>query len=447
MSRRAILIVDDDRNFAEALRRFFDREPYQVSTAYTAAEGLARCREKVFDVVLLDQRLPDGEGARLCPAILEHNEHAQIVLVTAQPTFESAVAALKAGAVDYLSKPIELPELEHVVAQCLRTLALERIGALHGYEARRLSHEAERLAGMAEITRTLDLAAASDATVLITGETGTGKNVLSRYVHYHSQRRDGPYVVVNCAALPEALVEGELFGHQKGAFTGAVESRKGLFELATGGSIVLDELGELPVGMQAKLLRVLDERKVRRLGAESEREIDLRVIAISNVDLEAAVKDGRFRSDLYYRLSVVRVHVPPLRERRQDIPDLVRRFVDELSPSRSRSVLPAAMDRLVAYDWPGNVRELRNVIERSLLLQPGEHIDPSRLLAPGSAESVARAQSEDSDDRTLDQVERDHILRTWHRLGENTTRAARALGISLATLKRKLKTYRVADGR
>jgi DNA-binding NtrC family response regulator len=442
--RPSLLVVDDDSTFVEALRRHFDGRLYTVATAATAAAALKQCEEKAFDLVLLDQRLPDGEGGKLCPTILERNEHAQIVLITAEPTFETAVEALKAGAVDYLPKPIELAELEHVLSQCLRTVELERINDLHGYQSRRMAKETTGLPGLAEVMGVLDLAATSDSPVLITGETGSGKNVLAKYVHSHSDRRDGPYVVVNCAALPEGLIEGELFGHQRGAFTGAVESRRGLFELADRGSILLDEIGEMPLGMQAKLLQVLDEGKVRRLGAESDRKLDVRVLACSNLDLEQAIAARRFRSDLYFRLNVVRIRVPPLRAHRQDIPELVRRFIEELSPSRRRRLVPAALDRLAHYPWPGNLRELRNVVERALLLQPGPEIDPSVLLDfPNEGETPIPRPTGSGGGRALEDVEREHILDTWRRNGQNATRAAKALGISLSTLKRRLSTYGV----
>jgi len=440
-ARRSLLVVDDDRLFGEAVREDLEAPGLEVVLARSLADALPLCRERPFDVVLLDQQLPDGAGADLCPEILATNERAKVVFATAYPSFGNVVEALRRGAVDYLSKPCDPRQVRLVVERCLSTLDLERAC---GMTRRRKADEAGGavLIGsdttLAEVAVVVDAAAATDATVLVTGETGTGKGLVARAIHYRSARRDHELVAVNCAALPESLVEAELFGHERGAFTGAAASREGLFEMAEGGTLFLDEIAEMTPALQTRLLQVLEEKTVRRVGGRTPRRVDFRLIAATNADLGSAVTERRFRSDLYYRLDVIRIELPPLRQRRTDIPALARHLLRGLGAEES---LPESeLSRLSAYDWPGNVRELRNVLERTVLLHRGPGpLMPSRFLPSGSAPASAAGPDQTAaSGLPLAEVEARHIAAELARLGGNLTRAARSLGISVSTLRRKV---------
>jgi DNA-binding NtrC family response regulator len=442
-----ILVIDDDALLCATLTEVLARDGATVLDAQTAARGLELCAEEELDVVLLDQQLPDGQGVDLCPRILELNDQAKIVFMTGYPTFENAVAALRAGAYDYLSKPFEIGELQLTVSNALRTLELERIEQLH---SRRRRQEVDGTilvgadGGLEETARLAELAGASTAAVLISGETGTGKTLLARHIHYSGPRREGPFVSLNCAALPESLAESELFGHEKGAFTGAAGRRRGVFEMAEGGTAFLDEIGAMPVHLQAKLLGVLEDRCVRRLGGETIHRVDARVVAATNTDLDEAVRTGAFRQDLYYRLSVMRIHLPPLRDRRQDIPELCAHLVRTIH-GQEVEIDAEQLRRLAAYDWPGNVRELRNILERSLIVHPSGRLAPADLIAsPGAAPvaSVPTAAGDEGPIVPLEQIEREHIERALAHFEGNLTRTAKGLGIALSTLKRKLQRYR-----
>jgi DNA-binding NtrC family response regulator len=399
------------------------------------------------DVVLLDQRLPDGEGHALAPAILERNDQTKIVFITAYPSFENAVKAVRSGAHDYLSKPFDLEELRLTVQNALRTLDLEKVEQVHSYERER---EREGLVlvggegGLAGVARLVESAAASDAPVLITGETGTGKNLAAKAIHYKSPVPRSVFISLNCAALPETLIEAELFGHEKGAFTGAVGSKKGVFEMADGGTLFLDEIGEMPLHLQSKLLSAIEDKVVRRIGGTSVKPVNVRIIAATNTDLEQSL-GTTFRKDLYYRLSVVRIHLPPVRERRQDIPALCAYLLPQVSGGRSVHLPDDEIARLKEYDWPGNVRELRNVLERALLVQPGPALHPSLLLEkPGPAAEKAGGttfQAGGNSIKTLEECEKELISSARAQLSGNLTQTAKALGISLSTLKRKIKEY------
>jgi transcriptional regulator with PAS, ATPase and Fis domain len=289
----------------------------------------------------------------------------------------------------------------------------------------------------------VDLAAAADAPVLITGETGTGKSVVARSIHYKDPSHKKVFICLNCASLPENLIEAELFGCEKGAFTGAVAARKGIFELAEGGTLFLDEIGAMPLHLQSKLLGVLEEKKIRRIGGESIKPVDVRIIAASNTDLENAIEQGAFREDLYYRLSVIRIHIPPLRDRREDIPELCGYFIHTMAPERHVDLPDSELARLMDYEWPGNVRELKNVLERSLILQKGTALRPSEFLNVDFSASSASSYSAPRGNgvSSLEEVEREHIRHALDAFAGNYTRTARALGISLSTLKRKLRSY------
>lgn len=408
-----------------------------------------------MDVVLLDQKLPDRQGHTLCPSILNCNDHTKIVFTTAYPSFENAVRGIRAGAYDYLSKPFELEELRLTVTRALRTLELELVEQFQNYKSDKEMKETALVGsseGLAEVRRLVDAAAEVDAPVLITGETGSGKNVVAKAIHFRGPLRKAPFISINCAALPENLVEAELFGYDKGAFTGAVAARKGIFEMAEGGTLFLDEIGEMPLHLQSKLLGVLDDKKIRRLGGESVRYVDVRIIAATSADIEESIRQKRFRQDLFYRLSVIKIHVPPLRDRRQDIPDLCRFLLKKAFEGREILISDFEIERLMEYEWAGNVRELKNVIERASILQKGPYIRPSELLVntpliSATTESLLPACSANSSLRTLDSLEESHIRHVLSRYSGNQTRAAKAIGISLSTLKRKIKKYGIIPTR
>ncbi|MEW5745734.1 MAG: sigma-54 dependent transcriptional regulator [Nitrospirota bacterium] len=316
--KKTLLIIDDDKLLCDAVKDYFGRNSIEVLIANSGGDGLAQCGAAKVDVVLLDQNLPDAEGHTLCPSILKHNEQSKIIFITAHPSFDGAIKAIRAGAHDYLSKPFELEELSLAIGQALKTLALEKVAQVEDYKSHKAS-EGTVLIGQSdellEIARLVELASTADVPVLITGETGTGKNVVAKAVHYKSTARKDAFISINCAALPENLIEAELFGYEKGAFTGAATSKRGIFEMAEGGTLLLDEIGEMPMHLQSKLLSVLEDKQIKRLGGDTIRPVDVRIVAATSADLEN-VLGKTFRSDLYYRLSVIRVHIPPLRERR-----------------------------------------------------------------------------------------------------------------------------------
>jgi len=451
-SRRTLLVVEDDRTFSAAVREFLQCPSLEVLIAHTGAECLDLCSRRRVDVVLLDQKLPDAKGHALCPAIIGHNEQTKIIFSTAYPSFDNAVTAVRAGAYDYLTKPFELQELRLAVDRALRTLDLEKVEQIQNYRTDKEIRDAVFVGGSAavvEIRRLIGVAAAAEAPVLITGETGSGKNVVARCIHYGGPRRAAAFIGINCAALPEHLIEAELFGHEKGAFTGAAAARKGIFEMAEGGTLFLDEIGEMPLHLQSKLLGVLDDGRIKRLGGESIRSVNARIVAATGIDCARAIGEKRFRGDLYYRLSVIKIHLPPLRERRDDIPDLCRYLLGQLAGERRVDLPVVELKRLQSYDWPGNVRELRNVLERAIILESGPRIHPSALLGVSAAAAPAGVPAADADpvygDVTMEAVERTHLADSLRRHGGNLARTARAMGISLSTLKRKKKRFKLSE--
>jgi DNA-binding NtrC family response regulator len=443
--KRKILIIDDNDIFCDSVRDLLADDLTDVFTAHTGRDGLKICSENKIDVVILDQKLPDTQGVELCPSILKHNEQAKIIFVTAYPSFSNAIEAIKVGAHDYLSKPFEMAELELTVKQAFRTQELEKGEQIQNYHNNRESREFDLIAGKGafdEIKNMIELAADSEAPVLITGETGTGKNVVARAIHLKSSLPAKLFLTVNCTAFPESLIEAELFGSEKGAFTGAGASRKGIFELAEGGTLVLDEIGSMPVHLQSKLLGVLEEKKIRRIGGETVKPVNVRVIAIANNDLEAAIREKTFRNDLYYRLSVIRLHIPPLKERREDIPGLCEYFISRMSRDPDIRLSDTELGRLMEYSWPGNVRELKNVIERSLIIQRGGPLKPSVLLKDGKTTgSHAGGAAHDEEIPTLEEMEKKYIGLALAKFNGNYSHSAKALGIALSTLKRKVKSY------
>jgi DNA-binding NtrC family response regulator len=444
--KKTLLVIDDDKIYCDAVKDYLSRDVVQVLIANTAKDGLAVCGREHVDAVLLDQQLPDAEGYTICPDILKFNEQIKIVFATAYPSFDNAIKALKAGAYDYLTKPFELDELGLTVERAFRTAELEGIEQIQTYRREKEIEDAVLVggSGLDETMRLVGLAAASDSPVLITGETGTGKTLAAQAIHYRSDFASFPFISINCAALPENLIEAELFGYEKGAFTGAVAAKKGIFEMAEGGTLFLDEIGEMPLHLQSKLLSTIEEKMLKRLGSESFRRVNVRIIAATGIDLEKSLGQT-FRKDLYYRLSVIRIHLPPLRERRQDIALLCSTLLKRMG-YRHAVLSDAEQQKLAQYDWPGNVRELKNILERAVILQHGAELRPSLLLEtlpaiPGQRGAVVPAAPGDEPIETLEELEKKQIQKCLSRLGGNLTHTAKTLGISLSTLKRKIKEY------
>jgi DNA-binding NtrC family response regulator len=451
-AKRKILIVDDDRLFGDVLKDDLSSRNLEPTVLHSVADARRLCSKSAFDLVLLDNHLPDGSGLEVLPDILSLNDRAKVIMITAFPNFNNAVQAIKNGAYDYISKPIDLDELHITIERALHTSELEAIEQVARYRKDKDRKETVLVGfkdSFGEIHALVERSSSTDAPVLITGETGTGKNVVAKKIHYQSARRTHPFISLNCAAIPETLIESELFGVEKGAFTGAVQTRKGVFELADGGTLFLDEIGEMPTALQAKLLSVLEERQVKRVGAEKYRPVNVRIIAATNAISGESFSENRFRKDLFYRLSVLRIHLPPLRERAPDIPDLCRYFISQLAPNRGIEIPPAEIEYLQNYSFPGNVRELRNVLERALLLQEGARIYPSKIIdfavdakAPTAPDGGISAPAETfTEDLPLAEIERRYILAAFAKNKNNLARTAAALDISLSTLKRKLREF------
>ncbi|MFN3396305.1 MAG: sigma-54-dependent transcriptional regulator [Thermodesulfovibrionales bacterium] len=438
-TKRTLLVIDDDQLFSDSVREYF-RNSLEVMVANNGEDGIKTCSQYRVDVVLLDQKLPDAEGHTLCESILRYNEQTKIIFITAYPSFDGALKAIRSGAYDYLSKPFELEELKLTIDKALKTLALERVAQVEDYRSSKESEETVLIGGekLSEVRNLINVAAQTDAPVLITGETGTGKNIVAKAIHYSSKRK-GAFISINCSTLPENLIEAELFGYEKGAFTGAMTSRKGIFEMAEGGTLLLDEIGEMPMHLQARLLSVLEDGRIKRLGGEIIRPVYVRVMAATNTNIEESL-NKKFRPDLYYRLSVMRIHVPPLRDRREDIPELCKYLLRKIAGIEI-PLDKEEIKKLMEYDWPGNIRELKNVLERAYLIQRGEPLRPSELIGTKIAGHSFPQTGLDTEIITLEEMEKAHIRNTLNRLSGNLTKTAAALGISLSTLKRKLKDY------
>jgi DNA-binding NtrC family response regulator len=448
MDSLRIVVVDDEPAQRELIGGFLRKQGHEVFLAGNGLDALALVRERQVDLVLSDCRMPAMSGPELVLGIKAVNPEIPLILMTAYGTVETAVQAMKDGAADYLTKPLDLEEL---LVRLARVAERTRLKSEVRELQRRLveRHRLEGIIGesgrMQEVLALVTRIAPSDATVLVRGESGTGKELVARAIHFNSLRANGPLVTLNCAALPEQLLESELFGHEKGAFTGAVAQRKGRFETADEGSIFLDEIGDLSPALQVKLLRVLQERQFERLGSSRTLTVDVRVIAATNKDLESAMRAGTFREDLYYRLNVVTIQIPPLRDRREDIPLLLDHFLRKFAEKNRRNVTgltAAARDALLKYEYPGNVRELENIAERAVLLCRGQVIDLEDLPAtvrPGQR-SAADPLPKDLPD-VLAEIERQAIQSALERTGGIQTQAAEALGISERVLRYKMKKY------
>ncbi len=439
----SIMVVDDEFSVRDSLSKWFKEDGYRVGTAENANRALGMMNEGPWDVMLLDIKMPGMDGLELQKRLKEIDKHASIIIITAFAAVDSAVQALKEGAFDYITKPVDPEHLSHLVQNALRAKKLTD-------ENWRLRQQMSELSGVEEIVgespqmqKVIDLAktvAQTDTTVMIRGESGTGKELVARTIHANSARKYFPIITVNCGAVPETLLESELFGHERGAFTGAQYRRKGKFEMADGGTVFLDEIGTISQKMQVQLLRVLETKQFTRVGGNEIISSDFRVICATNRDLEAAIVDGSFREDLYYRLNVFTIFIPPLRERRVDIPPLVNHFVKKYAASMSKPTIDIdseAMDLLIRNRWPGNVRELENVIERGMVLAKPPAIKPEDL--PFQMLQMQEQNVPEND--LLTSWEKIHIEKVLQKLGWNITRSAEALGIDRVTLYSKISKY------
>jgi DNA-binding NtrC family response regulator len=444
----AILLVDDEPSARATMAILLKKRGHRVSEAADVGAAVKALADGAFDVIVTDLRMPDGDGLDVLRAAKAHCPEADVILLTAYAGWESAKEAIQLGAFDYFEKGREPDELLHRIDRAVADKVLRRENENLRAQVRERFGLPGLIATSAQMSQVLDLVGRvgpTDATVLIRGESGTGKEIIAKALHHASRRAGGRFVPINCGALPETLLESEIFGHVKGAFTGASASKKGLFEEADSGTLFLDEIGEMTPSLQVKLLRALQSGEVRPVGSTQAITVDARVVAATNRDLEPMIRQGAFREDLFYRLNVIPIELPPLRERREDIPSLAELFLGRFAERQGRvlRLSAAAMERLFRYPWPGNVRELENAMERAAILAPADTIEPGDLpphvgagLVPGPAPALEA-------ERTLAEAERAHIIQALERCGWNHSRAAEALGIGRTTLWRKLKDYGV----
>jgi len=452
MAQEKVLIVEDEENERTGLAELVSAWGYRTETAKDGVEGLEKVTAWSPGIVITDMKMPRMTGIELLERVAAQPQPIAVILLTAQGNIEIAVDAMKSGAYDFIQKPVDPSRLKAILNNAARQQGTERelevtrrklrdsgmLGSLVGSSKK-----------MQEIFLLVEQVAPSTASVLITGESGTGKELVARTVHDLSPRKNKPFVAINCSAIPETLIESEIFGHEKGAFTGALERRAGCFELAEEGTIFLDEIGEMPIGTQAKLLRVLEDHKLRRLGSKVETTVDVRVLAATNKHPEEAVAKGQLRNDLFYRLNVFNIEMPPLREHKEDIPELTQSLLNAMNEKHGRktgAVSDAVMASFQSYDWPGNVRELRNLLERAVIVCEGPMIEPKHM-PPGFGHAPVRSSLSEGNavrvgvGTTVEEAERLLILKTLESTHNNKTRAADILGISLKTLHNKLKEY------
>jgi DNA-binding NtrC family response regulator len=457
MTPERVLIIEDEDNARSAMAELLQVWGYSTEAAEDGIEGLAKAESWRPSIILLDLQMPRMSGAEVMERLADSPNEFKVIVVTANQEITNVVELMKMGAYDYVTKPVDRSRLRAVLQNAARQYNTEVqlevtkrklrdtgvLGPLVGSSKK-----------MQEVFHLIEMVAPSTASVLITGESGTGKELVARTIHTQSPRKDKPFVAINCAAIPETLIESEIFGHEKGAFTGALERRVGCFELAEGGTLLLDEIGEMPVGTQAKLLRVLEDRKLRRLGSKVETTVDVRLVAATNKQPEEAVVKGELRNDLYYRLNVFSINMPPLRDHKEDLTDLVKNLIGEIDAKHGRNVAmisEAVMNVFHSYSWPGNVRELRNVLERAIIVCEGSVIE-TRHLPPGFGQVAPRPPVLEANavrlgvGTTVGEAERLLIMKTLESTNNNKTRAAEILGISLKTLHNKLKEYSQAAG-
>jgi DNA-binding NtrC family response regulator len=447
-----VLIVEDEENERSGMAELVSAWGYRTETARDGLDGLEKVATWSPAIVITDLKMPRMDGMELLQRIAEQPQQIAVVLLTAQGSIDLAVDAMKIGAYDFIQKPVDPARLKQILQNAVR----HRDTSVELEVTKRKLRDTGvfgRLVGssrvMQEIFRLVEMVAPSTASVLITGESGTGKEMVARTIHDMSPRKSNPFVAINCSAIPETLIESEIFGHEKGAFTGALERRAGCFELAEEGTLLLDEIGEMPIATQAKLLRVLEDRKLRRLGSKAETTVDVRVLAATNKVPEEAVAKGELRNDLYYRLNVFNIHLPPLREHKDDVPQLVDALLADMNSKHGRnvnSVNESVMQMFNNYHWPGNVRELRNTLERAVIVCEGSVVEP-RHLPPNFGSAGLRVAASDGDGirldvgTTVEEAEKRLILKTLVATNNNKTKAAEILGISLKTLHNKLKEY------
>jgi len=449
----AILVVDDDEVMRQTLSDVLKKRGYTVSTAETGGQTLSSVKEQLFDLILLDIRLPDMDGLDVLKRIKDIESDLMVIVMTAYSDVQTAVMAMKSGAYDYIDKPFELEELKILIQKALETQSLRneirRLRRQGGkkYQGTEIFGNSPLIKNVMELIEMISQTPRTS--VLIQGESGTGKELAANAIHYRSKRANKPLMKINCGAIPENLLETEIFGYEKGAFTDAKGTKKGLFELANGGTVFLDEIAEMKSYLQTKLLRVLESQNFMRVGGEREISVDVRIIASTNRDLSALVNEGQFRKDVYYRLKVMVIEMPPLRERREDIQLLANMFIEENNKELGKTVTgisEAAKEYLLNYCWPGNVRELKNIIERAMILSDDNEILPDHLpielrkfQMDGTADLIS-----DNADLTLDAAEKKHIKDVLMMMDGNKSRASRVLGISRSTLREKLKKYSIS---
>ncbi len=454
MASERILIVDDEDGMRRLLSRVLSREGYETSAVGSGAEALRLVANERFDLVVTDIKMPEMDGLELLAELKEYEPSLPIIVITAYGTIENAVQALRSGDYDYIAKPFENDEIKLTVAKAFER---ERLLAENRYLHAELEgrYDFSGIVGgspaMQQVYEMASSVAASNANVLITGESGTGKELLARSIHYSSPRKEKPFIVLNCAALSEGVLESELFGHEKGAFSGALDTRKGRFERADQGTLFIDEVAEMSMAAQVKLLRVIQEHEFERVGGNKTISVDVRIVAATNKKLEDQVKDGKFREDLYYRLNVVNINVPPLRSRREDVEPLSRFFLEKYTAETGKKITdlsPRALSCLLAHDWPGNVRELQNAIERAVVLSKGSVLTP-RDFPQGMQgdDQICLQIPEKGGSLTdiLEDLERQLIIQTLQREDGSQTRAAETLGIKRTTLRYKMEKYRMID--
>lgn len=452
MKRRKILIIDDDQSLIESLEMFLSEKGYVVGCALTAKEGLEKNRSFEPDIIILDIRLPDMDGLDVLQELRKDYKEKSVIIITAFHDMDTTIKAMKRGACEYITKPIDIEELEKAIGRALK-LGI----SMHGADALSLdpsmTYEKGKIIGksrvMKEIFKSIGMLSENRVTVLIEGETGTGKELIARAIHYHSPHKDHPLLAINCSAIVGTLLESELFGHEKGSFTGAIALKRGKFELAGDGTIFLDEVSEIPFELQAKLLRFLQEKEFEHVGGEKSIKSNARIIAATNRNLWQMVKDGSFREDLYYRLSVATIKVPPLRDRKSDIPLLIEYLGKKINSELHRNIKKVeekAVERIMGYHWPGNVRELENILTRAAIATQGEVILDDLITAPlsGKKEDNDGHKQDMSDILSLQEIENEHILRVLNHTHWHLGKTCELLGISRPTLRQKLKEYGIS---
>ncbi|MEW6614818.1 MAG: sigma-54 dependent transcriptional regulator [Thermodesulfobacteriota bacterium] len=443
-----ILVVDDEERMLNLLKKVLTKQGLSVQTSPNGIDALRKVEDTPFDIIIADIRMPEINGMEVLKAVKETRPDIYVILMTAFGSIDSAVEAMKKGAYDYITKPFKMDEIILAIKKALEEKRLRKEVASLRNEVRG-KYRFDNLVGKSKVMHDVfDLirrVSNSKSTVLIYGKSGTGKELVAKAVHYNSPRKDNPFVAVNCSAIPETLLESELFGHVKGAFTGAIATRKGLFEEANGGTIFLDEIGNVSLAMQIKLLRVLQEREIRRVGGTENIKVDIRLIAASNQNLEEAVKRGEFRDDLYYRLNVITINLPELKERQDDVSLLANYFLKKYTKEENekiKSISKEAMNLLLNYNWPGNVRELENVIERAIALGRYEEILPEDLpLNIRNSQMISVLKETLPENATIEELERDYITKILKKTKGHKINTARILGIDRRTLYRKLKKY------